>query len=191
MKLPRNYYMNQDVTALARDLLGKTLFTRTDGEVCGGIITETEAYEGVTDKASHAWNGRRTKRNEIMFLPGGHAYVYLCYGIHALFNVVTGPENIPHAILVRGIKATFGIETMHLRLGKTRFENGFVNGPGNVTKALGIKVRHTGTDLLCDTIWLENDTSPPGSGMIKTTTRIGIDYAGPDALLPYRFILQL
>lgn len=183
--------MNENVVELARDLLGKTLFTNIDGKICGGIIAETEAYEGITDRASHAWNGRRTARTEIMYLPGGHAYVYLCYGVHPLFNIVTGPENTPHAVLIRGIKATVGIETVKWRMGKTRFENGLVNGPGKVTKALGISVPHTGTDLLGDTIWLENDSPSPAGEMIKTAARIGIDYAGPDALLPYRFILQL
>lgn len=188
-KLPRSYYQNENVVQIARDLLGKTLFTNLGGAICGGIITETEAYEGVKDRASHAYNGRRTGRTEIMYMRGGHAYVYLCYGMHALFNIVTGPVDTPHAVLIRGIKAIEGIDTIKTRLGKTKFGNGLITGPGKLTKAMGITVPMTGTDLLGDIIWIGNNSIHDENKNVIVTTRIGISYAGPDALLPYRFVL--
>src|SRR5690606_14121982 len=103
MKLPLSYYLGEDVVATARDLIGRVLCTSFNGAVTKGIITETEAYNGIVDKASHAYGGRRTPRNEIMYHRGGTAYVYLCYGIHHLFNIVTNDAGIPHAVLVRGI----------------------------------------------------------------------------------------
>src|SRR5436189_2434033 len=98
-KLHRSFYTRPDVVRIARDLLGKVLVTEFDGRRTAGMITETEAYAGVKDKASHAFGGRRTRRNEPMYGIGGTAYVYLCYGVHHLFNVVTNTEDVPHAVL--------------------------------------------------------------------------------------------
>ena len=103
MKIPLSFYQSDDVVFLARSLLGKSLLTFLDGKLTGGIITETEAYAGINDKASHAYGGRKTKRTEVMYREGGVCYVYLCYGIHYLFNVVTGKKDVPHAVLIRGI----------------------------------------------------------------------------------------
>ena len=114
-KLKRSFYLNEDVVRLSRDLLGKVLCTKIQGKYTSGIITETEAYAGVIDRASHAYNNRRTKRTEIMYHKGGVAYVYLCYGIHNLFNVVTNVEGIPHAILIRGIEPFDGIKHILMR----------------------------------------------------------------------------
>lgn len=100
MILPESFYTRKDVVKIAKELLGKVLVTHFDGVVTSGIITETEAYAGVTDKASHAYGGRRTQRTDIMFWQGGVAYVYLCYGIHHLFNVVTNKADVPHACLL-------------------------------------------------------------------------------------------
>src|SRR6187401_2200797 len=103
MKLDDSFYVREDVVQISRELLGKVLVTRMGNKITSGIITETEAYNGIIDKASHAYNNRRTKRTEIMYHVGGTAYIYLCYGIHSLFNVVTNEKDIPDAVLVRSI----------------------------------------------------------------------------------------
>ncbi|HEY9560748.1 MAG TPA: DNA-3-methyladenine glycosylase, partial [Anseongella sp.] len=110
MKLSDVFYQREDVVQISRELLGKYLFTRLNGEITGGMIVETEAYHGPEDRASHAWKGRFTNRTRVMYGQGGMAYVYLCYGIHHLFNVVTAGNGVPHAVLVRAIEPTLGIE---------------------------------------------------------------------------------
>ncbi len=195
--LSRSFYLQPDVVSLARELLGKRLYSRIDGKQTSGIITETEAYAGVTDRASHAYGGRRTHRTEIMYSKGGIAYVYLCYGMHSLFNVVTNTEGIPHAVLIRAIQPSDGIEKMEQRRGREMIGNGFSNGPGKVAKALGILYSHSGIDLTRipsdpgkPAIWIEDDGEPILPEEIHITTRIGIAYAGDDAKLPYRFLLK-
>ncbi|RXK81734.1 DNA-3-methyladenine glycosylase [Filimonas effusa] len=190
--LPAAFYEREDVVQLARELIGKILVTCFDGVVTAGYITETEAYEGVTDRACHAWNGRRSNRTEVMYSPGGTAYVYLCYGIHHLFNVVTNKKDIPHAILIRGITPLVGVEHMLARTGKTKVSQTFGSGPGNVSKALGIHTRHTGQSLInTPEIFIASDGTSYPEEAIVAGPRIGVDYAGEDAKLPYRFLLSL
>ncbi|NLN96148.1 MAG: DNA-3-methyladenine glycosylase [Bacteroidales bacterium] len=189
MKLQLSFYSRTNVIEIARDLLGKTLFTNIDGYLTGGIITETEAYAGVHDRASHAYNGRRTARTEVMYMRGGTAYIYLCYGIHHLFNIVTGEPEVPHAVLIRGIKVTHGIDIIQKRTKKNITVGEVISGPGKVSKALGINVSFTGTDLLDNDIWLEDNNFRVDPKTVKSTPRIGVDYAGSDALLPYRFVI--
>jgi DNA-3-methyladenine glycosylase len=186
MKLERSFYIRQDVVQIAKDLIGKVVFTKFNNEITAGIIIETEAYEGVTDRASHAFGKRRTARSEVMYASGGVAYVYLCYGIHSLFNIVTNIQDIPHAVLIRGIYPSVGLDVMKKRTGKINLERGCGSGPGKVSKILGIHYSHSGIDLMGDEIWLENRELVL-SDDIQTGTRIGVDYAGKDALLPYRF----
>ncbi len=187
-RLPYSFYRRDDVVTIARELLGMYLFTHIDGEgVTGGMITETEAYAGITDRASHAWNGRRTERTEVMYRTGGCAYVYLCYGIHSLFNIVTNQEGVPHAVLIRGIIPSVGLEIMQQRAGKTLHPLKSGSGPGRVTSLLGINYHMTGSDLAGGLIWLEDRGVVPRHGEISASPRVGVDYAGPDALLPYRF----
>ena len=184
-KLPRTYYMNGDVVAVAHDLLGKVLVTNFDGILTAGIICETEAYAGAGDRASHAFEGRRTQRNEVMYAEGGTAYVYLCYGIHHLFNVVTNAADIPHAVLIRAIHPVAGLDAMRARRGHSvRLTTG---GPGTLTQALGIRTTHNGTDLLSGTLYIEDRSIHVPSDIVHTGPRIGVAYAGADALLPYRF----
>jgi DNA-3-methyladenine glycosylase len=195
--LPRSFYLQPDVVAIAKSLLGKYLVTRIDGKVTSGMITETEAYEGITDRASHAYGNRNTSRTEIMFRNGGTGYIYLCYGVHSLFNVVTNEAGIPHAILIRGVLPVDGIEVMLKRTGNTVLKPGAGTGPGKVAKLLGIHYSLSGIDLCRKT----RDTKQPAiriedRGMlidrkdIRITPRIGVDYAGDDALLPYRFLIR-
>ncbi len=189
MILPKDFYIREDVVNLARALLGKVLFTCWNGKITAGIICETEAYNGTTDRACHAFNGRRTPRNEIMYGEGGYAYVYLCYGIHSLFNVVTGPAGNPQAVLIRGI-----VPYKNLRLIKKRLNDecyGLISGPGRVCKSLGIHYSHSGICLLKkDKIWIEDRGIEFSTQQIRVTPRIGVHYAGKDAALPYRFVVD-
>jgi len=191
MKLNKSFYQQTDVVMIAKELLGKYLFTNFNGIITGGIITETEAYAGITDKASHAYNDRRTKRTEIMYKDGGISYVYLCYGMYSLFNVVTNIEGVPHAVLIRGIHPTEGIEEILKRTKQNNLDKYLLNGPGKLTKALGIHYSHTGTDLNSTDIWLEDSKNIVLEKDIIITKRVGVDYAKEDALLPYRFILNI
>ncbi|NQU32754.1 MAG: DNA-3-methyladenine glycosylase [Bacteroidetes bacterium] len=189
-KLPISYYLHSDVVYIARSLLGKYLFSNIDNILTGGIITETEAYQGTTDKASHAYAGIRTNRTEIMYRQGGVAYVYLCYGIHYLLNVVTADLNIPHAVLIRAIYPTMGTNEMLVRTGKTKVDYNLSNGPGKLTKAMGIKKLHNGTSYHGNEIWIEDNKIAIKRMDIEAGPRIGVDYAGKDALLPYRFVFN-
>jgi len=182
--LPLSYYRERDALQAARDLLGKALYTRFDGVLTAGIITETEAYLGVDDRASHAYGGRRTARNGMMYADGGTAYVYLCYGIHHLFNVVVlGPE-VPHAVLVRAIHPYIGEDIMQHRRGSRKLTTG---GPGTLSQALGIRTSHNGEDLSGQRIWIGDAGVRVPRQAVVVGPRIGVAYAGEDALLPYRY----
>jgi DNA-3-methyladenine glycosylase len=193
-----SFYRQTDVVGIARDLLGKSLYTEYKGVITGGIITETEAYAGEKDKASHAYGGRFTERTRILYHDGGHAYVYLCYGIHSLFNIVTNYKGVPHAVLIRAIIPTHGIDLMLERRGIKKIGKDFCIGPGKVSKALGIHYSHTGL-LLSKTeignqemkIWIEDNERLVTNEDIGISPRIGVDYAAEDALLPYRFELKI
>jgi DNA-3-methyladenine glycosylase len=189
-KLVFSFYQRRNVVKIAKELLGKILVTNWKGIVTSGRIVECEAYAGVIDKASHASGGRRTARNEIMYGGGGYAYVYLCYGIHHLFNVVTNSKEIPHAILIRALDPIEGIEEMLLRTNKKKLDHTLTRGPGNVSKALGISTKHTGTLLLGEKIFIADDGVKFSNKLVAESPRIGVDYAGNDALLPYRFYIK-
>lgn len=187
-KLPLSWFDGTDVVEISRALIGKIIRTRFDDGLTSGRIIETEAYAGVTDKASHAYGGRRTSRTEIMYAQAGTAYVYLCYGIHHLFNIVTNQPDIPHAVLIRAILPLEGEALIRARLKKTASVPSakLALGPGLVAKALGISTHHTGL-LLNDRISIWDDGFRPEA--IRITPRIGIDYAQEDKDLPYRFLL--
>ena len=189
-RLDHSFYDRKDVTRIAKELLGKIVVTKFNDVVTSGRIVETEAYAGAGDKASHAYGNRRTARTEVMFGNPGTAYIYLCYGIHHLFNVVTNKKDIPHAILIRAIEPLTGIDHMLLRTGKIKLDNTLTKGPGNVSRALGIFTYHTGTSLLSDELFIGEDRFRLRQNQIITTTRIGVDYAAEDSLLPYRFIIK-
>lgn len=190
MRLQKSFFLRNNVLEITRDLLGKFLFTSKDGQVAGGIISEVEAYNGVSDRASHAYGGRRTKRNEMMYHEGGVVYMYLCYGMHAMLNFVTNAEDVPDAILVRGVVPTHGEELMLQRTGKSRVSPNLSDGPGKVSKVLGLTVPDNGTLLPSETIWLEDRGLVVPDDKVLVTPRIGVDYAGDDAQLPYRFLLK-
>ena len=187
MKLPDSYYHSDDVIAISKDLIGKYLLTCIDGVTTGGYIVETEAYKGIIDRASHAYGNRKTPRTQTMFMQGGISYVYLCYGIHEMFNIVTSAEGQPHAVLVRAINPTDGIEEMLLRRNMPALKPNITAGPGSVAKALGISRKINAFSLQSDTIWLEDRGLTCADEMIASVPRIGVSYAKEDALLPYRF----
>ena len=189
MKLSEDFYQRANVVKIARDLLGKVLFTRIDGIVTGGIIVETEAYSW-KERGCHAYGARKTPRNAVMFREGGFAYVYLCYGIHHLFNVVTNRAETPEAVLVRALEPLQGVEEMKNR--RNMLQNNFhlTSGPGKLTKALGIGRSFNGKSLMDDEIWIEDPGTKLASSRIVASERIGIDYAGEDALLPWRFSVK-
>ncbi|MCF8277383.1 MAG: DNA-3-methyladenine glycosylase [Flavobacteriales bacterium] len=188
-KLPTHFYDREDVVLIAQELIGKVLCTNVDGIVTKGIITETEAYAGVVDKASHAFGGKRTDRTEIMFGKPGISYVYLCYGVHSLFNVVTNKKDIPHAVLVRGIHPLEGIEAIVARRKTKEPLHRIADGPGKLSKALGIEFRqHNNLELSGDSVWIEDHGIAVNPNEVTIGPRIGVDYAGEDALLPYRFL---
>ncbi|HWM29304.1 MAG TPA: DNA-3-methyladenine glycosylase [Woeseiaceae bacterium] len=187
LKLTRSFYLRDDVVQISRELLGKVLCSKINGAVTKALITETEAYAGVGDRASHAFRGRRTKRTEPMFADGGTAYVYLCYGIHHLFNVVTAEAGTPHAILIRAGQPLEGISLMQRRRGKRTVDKSLLAGPGSLAKALGITTRASGESLLGGKIWIEDHGIVVDPTLVREGPRVGVDYAGDDALRPYRF----
>jgi DNA-3-methyladenine glycosylase len=190
MILPDSFYQRKDVVKIAKELLGKVLVTNIDGALTSGMIVETEAYAGAADKASHAFGNRRTNRTEVMYAHGGVAYVYLCYGIHHLFNVVTNVEHTPHAILVRAVEPLEGIDIMLERRRKEKLSPILTAGPGAMSEALGIKTKHTGLLLQGPEIYIEDRGIKLSKKDVVEASRVGVAYAQEDALLPYRFYVR-
>ena len=188
--LPSSFYQKTDVIYLAKKLLGKAIYTNINNELTAGIIVETESYRGVNDKASHAYNNKRTKKNEAMYLEGGNIYVYICYGIHHLLNVVTNKKDIPHAILIRAIEPTIGIDIMLKRRNKKKENYSLTAGPGSLTQALGISILHNMKSLNDKEIWIEDVNNEIEEYNIIKSPRVGVSYAKEDALLPWRFRIK-
>lgn len=188
-KLPLSFYLREDVVAIAKELLGKVLVTVWDGEITSGRIVETEAYAGELDRASHASKGR-TERTEVMFGSGGHAYVYLCYGIHQMFNIVTAKEGVPHAILIRAVEPIEGRDLMLQRTGKKKWDETITSGPGRVGKAFGFHTSQCGIDLTGDELYIADDGFKVDATELVSSPRIGVDYAGEHAEWHYRFYLK-
>jgi len=179
MRLDDSYFLHPDVVSHARNVLGKMLIVNHGTVKIAAIISETEAYEGETDRASHAWNGRRTKRTETMYGKGGMAYVYLCYGMHKMMNIVTHEAGTPHAVLLRSAWVLQPGNPNPLA----------IQGPGRLTKTMGIQLQHNGADLMSgNEIWMEDIGITPLPEEVLRTPRIGIAYAAEHALWPYRFV---
>ena len=189
-KLPQSFYDRTDVVQIAKELLGKIVVSHINDVFTSGRIVETEAYIGITDKASHSFGGRRTPRNEHMYSAPGTAYIYICYGMHHMLNVVTNKEGVPDAVLIRAIEPIEGIDTMLKRTGKKELNHTLTRGPGNVGKALGIFKHNSGIFLMDNQIFLADDGYIPKAEEIGTSKRIGVESAGKDALLPYRFYMK-
>jgi DNA-3-methyladenine glycosylase len=184
-KLPAQFFQSSDVVQLAKQLVGYQINTYIDDQLTSGIITETEAYAGQGDKACHAHLGRFTKRTAVMYEPGGLAYIYLCYGIHHLFNIVTNTKGNADAILIRAFEPVNGIDAMQARRNRTNIDKALTSGPGNVSQALGLNKNHNEKSVSSDIIWFEERNTEKVE--LIETTRIGIDYAEEDAELPWRF----
>lgn len=178
-----------EVWAVAQALLGKILVTyHPEGETAIRI-TEVEAYAGISDRACHAYNGRRTRRNDPMYQEGGTLYIYLNYGLHHLLNIVTGPAGDPCAVLIRSGEPLWGQSLMAERRHLSPADPRLTTGPGNLTKALAIPLTWSGQSLLSHPqIQLLYDDYKPSR--ISRGPRIGIAYAGPDALHPWRFWIE-
>jgi len=185
--LPDSFYARTNVTQIARQLLGKKLITNVLGGRSGGIIVETEAYS-FRERGCHAYDNRMTNRNKVMFETGGVAYVYLCYGIHHLFNVVTNKKGMADAVLVRALQPVEGEEWMLKRMKATSLTR-ITSGPGKLTKALGIDRTFDGKYLNSTEVWIEEGVNV-SSRQVVSSARVGIDYAGEDALLPWRFSIK-
>ncbi len=188
-KLSLSFYLREDVVAIARELLGKVLVTAWNGEITSGRIVETEAYAGELDRASHASKGR-TERTEVMFAGGGRAYVYLCYGIHQMFNIVTAKEGVPHAILIRAVEPLEGKDIMLRRTGKKIWDKTITSGPGRVGKAFGFHTSQCGLDLTSDELYIGDDGFELAEEAVVSSPRIGVDYAGEHAEWHYRFYVN-
>ncbi|NNE28193.1 MAG: DNA-3-methyladenine glycosylase [Saprospiraceae bacterium] len=188
-RLPR-YLQGDDVVTAAQKLLGQYLVTEFNGKITAGRIVETEAYRAPEDKASHAYNYRRTARTEVMFGPSGNAYVYLCYGIHHLFNIICGPPGTPHAVLIRAIEPTHGLKTMMDRRKMTKLKPQLTAGPGVLSRALGITKELSGVPLFNkeSMIWIGKGERT--SFQIHSSPRVGIDYAGEWVDKPWRFRIK-
>lgn len=187
--LPPAFYLREDVVQISRELLGKFLVTEIDGVYTAGKIVETEAYRGPDDLACHAYNNRRTSRTEVMFKAGGHAYVYLCYGMHHLFNVVTAPAEYPHAVLIRAIEPTDKVECMLDRREMVALRPQLTAGPGVLSQALSITTALSGVVLYdpASPIRIEDRGGVIPDAQIASGTRIGVQYAGDCAFRPWRF----
>jgi DNA-3-methyladenine glycosylase len=188
-KLPLSFYLRSDVVKISKELIGKVLVTNFDGELTSGRIVETEAYEGEIDKASHAFRGL-TPRTQVIFGEGGRAYVYLCYGIHQMFNIVTSKEGEAHAILIRAVEPLEGVDFMLERTGKSKLSADLTSGPGKVGKAFGFHTSQCGTLLNSEEMYIGDDGFKVRDTDIIASPRIGVDYAGEHAEWHYRFYLK-
>lgn len=189
-KLSTRFYKRQNVPDIARELLGKIVVTNIGGVVTSGRIAETEAYVAHVDKASHSYNGKRTARNEHMYSHAGTVYIYICYGMHTMLNVVTNDKDVPDAVLIRALEPIEGIDEMLKRTNKKTFDNTLTKGPGNLAKAMGLTKSHSGLQFGDEAIDIYDDGFKLKEEEIGTSKRIGIDSAGEDAFLPYRFYIR-
>lgn len=187
-KLGIRYFQTDNTLALGKNLLGKFLVSSIGNVITSGMIIETESYLGSKDRASHAFDNLRTKRNDPMYLPGGHWYVYLCYGIHYLTNIVSHQKDVPEAVLIRALKPCDGIDLMKKRRRVDALTR-LTNGPGSLSQALGITKTISG-DPIGKSVWIEDRGIIVPDDQIIISPRIGVAYAKEDALLPYRFRIK-
>ena len=190
IKLKHSYYQNIDTINLSKNILGKKLVTNINNQVTSGIIVETEAYLGIHDKACHTFNNKSTNRTKVMYGESGFAYVYLCYGIHSLFNIVSNDIGKPEAVLIRAIEPFDGISLMLKRRNLKKKSYNLTNGPGKLSQALGINNTFNGLSLFNNNIWVEDINNNILSDNIICGKRVGVNFAGEDAKLPYRFYIK-
>lgn len=189
MKLSLSFYQREDTLQIAKELIGKYVFTKIEGKLSGGMIVETEVYIGPLDKGSHAFNHKMTARNKSMYLAGGVAYMYICYGIHDMLNLVTGKVGTSHAILIRAIEPIIGIEHMQDRRGLVSLGK-LAKGPGSLARALGLNKSFDGKSLIGDELWLDDKGINISDDQITASSRIGLNCAEPYCSIPWRFTLS-
>lgn len=195
-KLERDFYLD-DTEKVAKQLLGKLLVHEKGGKRISGIIVETEAYLGIADKAAHSYKGKKTPRNAAMFGSGGYAYVYFIYGMYNCFNVVTKPEGVPEAVLIRALEPYEGLDAMALSrynkvyeaLNKSQIRN-LSNGPGKLCIALSIDRSLNGEDLCGNRLFIEDIPQTTEPFNISASKRIGVDYAEEAKDFPLRFFIE-
>lgn len=188
-KLPIEFFQNNDTLTISRNLLGKYLVSSIDNKITSGMIVETEGYLGLEDRASHAFSNKRSNRTEILYLPGGHLYVYLCYGIHSLVNIVTQTKDVPHGVLIRALEPCDGTEWMLQRRHMNKIEHKLTSGPGSLSQAMGITTKFSG-EPLGKNVWVEDRGVKINVDQIIMSPRVGVGYAKEHALLPYRFQIK-
>lgn len=188
VKLSSDFYTREDTLLVCRQLLGKMLCTSVNGIFTSGIIVETEAYRGPEDLGSHAYNNRRTTRNDIMYSEGGVVYMYICYGIHDMLNIVTGKEGSSHAVLIRALQPVEGISHMCGRRGIQDLKR-LCKGPGALAKAMGLNKNHNGVSLQSDLIWIEDAPSLDEESIVETS-RVGLNIQGVYRDIPWRFYIK-
>lgn len=187
-KLSADFYTQEDTLLVSRQLLGKKLCTFIDGIFTSGIIVETEAYRGPEDLGSHAYNNKRTTRNDIMYAEGGVVYMYICYGIHDMLNIVTGKEGNSHAVLIRALEPVNGIRHMYERRGIQDLRR-LCKGPGALAKALSLSKKHNGVSLQSDIIWIEDAPAIAEENIVETA-RVGLNIQGLYKEIPWRFYIK-
>ena len=182
----------REVEIIAQNLLGSHITTSFDGKYTTGLIVETEAYKAPEDKGSHAYGNKRTQRTETLFHHPGTSYVYLCYGIHHLFNIVSGPRGSAHAILLRAIEPIDGIGSMLDRRKANKITKNLTNGPGKLSQALGISTNHNGVNLYNkqSKIKIKLAEQYLSKDQIICSPRVGISYAQECAQWPWRFRIK-
>ena len=186
----RSFYLSDNIIKVSKGLLGKIIETNINNQKTSGIIVETEAYAGTRDRASHSYQNKMTPRNEMMFKNGGSSYIYMCYGLHALFNVVTNSSNCPQAVLIRAIAPISGIKYMLKRRDMKKLSHNLTSGPGKLSQALGLTLKENGLTLQGPTIRVYDVEKKIANQDIIASPRVGVDYAGKDALNPWRFRIR-
>lgn len=188
MKLGLDFYQRPDVLQIARELLGKHLYTNINGVITAGRVVETEAYRHEGDHSLALHLQRKRRQAQGLYQPGGHAYIYTVYDRHALFNLTTHDAAHPDAVLIRAVEPLVGIEEMLRRRGLGAPVRALTAGPGVLSQALGISPALSGTALNGDALWFEDHGEPVADADVLASARVGLAYAGPEAAgLPWRF----
>jgi DNA-3-methyladenine glycosylase len=189
--LPLEFYQRPDVLTIARELLGKHVCTRIDGELTTGRIVETEAYRHEGDPSITLHLQRKARQAQALYQPGGHAYLYTVYRVHTLFNLTVNDDAHPDAVLIRAIEPLEGVEIMLRRRGLAKLARNLTAGPGVLSQALGLTPALNGELLTGPQIWLEDASEIIDSENITASSRVGLEYAGEEAVaLPWRFRLK-
>jgi len=188
LALPAAFYQRADVLTVARELLGKHVFTRLDGELTGGRIVETEAYRHEGDPSITLHLQRKKQQAEALYQPGGHAYLYTVYRVHTLFNITVNDAAHPDAVLIRAIEPLAGIDVMQRRRGLAKVARNLTAGPGVLSQALGLTPALNGELVTGPLIWFEDTGEVITDENVLASSRVGLEYAGEEAVaLPWRF----